>query len=120
MEIKINREILEYEETLFFGLTLRQFICSVLACVSAIGMYFWLSPYLGTELVSWVCIVGAVPFAVLGFVKYHGMSAEKFIWAWMKSEILMPRKLLFRPQNSYYEILKSIERSRRKGEKGNA
>ena len=32
MEIKINREIREYTEAMYFGLSLRQFICAVLAC----------------------------------------------------------------------------------------
>ena len=40
MEIKINKEIRQYSEKIFFGLSLRQFICSVLACGVAIGVYF--------------------------------------------------------------------------------
>ena len=31
MEIKINKEIRAYRETLFFGLSMRQFVCSALA-----------------------------------------------------------------------------------------
>ena len=27
------------------------------------------------------------PFAAIGFIKYHGMTAEKFLWVWIKSEI---------------------------------
>ena len=37
MEIKINREIREYTEAMYFGLSLRQFICAVLACGVAVG-----------------------------------------------------------------------------------
>ncbi len=33
MEVKINKEIRNYTESMFFGLSLRQFIFSVLACV---------------------------------------------------------------------------------------
>ena len=99
MEVKINREIRNYTESMFFGLSLRQFIFSVLACAVAVGLYFLLKPYLGTETVSWVCILGAAPFAALGFVKYNGMTAEKFIWAWIKSEFLMPKKLVFPPRH---------------------
>ena len=77
MEVKINREIRNYTESMFFGLSLRQFIFSVLACGVAVGLYFLLRPYVGTETVSWVCILGAAPFAALGFVKYNGMTAEK-------------------------------------------
>ena len=56
MEVKINREIRNYTESMFFGLSLRQFIFSVLACGVAVGLYFLLRPYVGTETVSWVCI----------------------------------------------------------------
>ena len=60
MEIKINKEIRAYRETLFFGLSVRQFICSILAVGVAVGLYFSLSRVLDRETVSWVCIVGAV------------------------------------------------------------
>ena len=79
MEVRINREIRDYTESMFFGLSLRQFFFSVLACGVAVGIYLGLNPILGTETTSWLCIVAAFPFAVLGFLKYNGMTAEKFI-----------------------------------------
>ena len=114
MEVKINREIREYTESIFFGLSLRQFFFSICACVIAVFLYFILKPYFGIETLSWVCILGAVPFAVLGFVKYNGMTAEKFIAAWIKSEILTPKKLTFKPINL---DLKNIENRKVKKEK---
>jgi hypothetical protein len=53
-----------------------------------------------------MCILGAAPFAALGFIKYHGMTAEKFAWAWIKSEILIPKNLAFHATNIYYEVTK--------------
>ena len=106
MEVKINKEIRNYTESMFFGLSMRQFIFSVLAVAVAVVLYFVLKPIVGMETVSWVCILGAAPFAALGFITYHGMTAEKFLWAWIKSEILMPKRLTFRPTNLYYEALK--------------
>lgn len=76
MEVKINKEIRNYTESMFFGLSLRQFVFSLLAIGVAIGLYFFLKPYVGVETVSWMCILGAAPFAALGFVSYHGMTAE--------------------------------------------
>lgn len=67
MEAKINKEIRNYMESMFFGLSLRQFIFSVLACSVAVGLYFLLRPRFGTETLSWVCILGAFPFAAMGF-----------------------------------------------------
>lgn len=117
MEVKINREIREYTESIFFGLSMRQFFFSICACMVALILYFLLKPYLGIETLSWVCILGAVPFAVLGFIKYNGMTAEKFITAWIKSEILTPKKLTFKPTNLYYEDLKNIENRKKQIEK---
>lgn len=94
MEVKINKEIRNYTESMFFGLSLRQFIFSVLACSVAVGLYFLLRPRFGTETLSWVCILGAFSFAAMGFIKYNGMTAEQFVWAWIKSEFLMPKKLM--------------------------
>lgn len=106
MEVKINREIRNYTESMFFGLSLRQFIFSLLAVVVAVGLYFLIRPYAGTETVSWVCILGAAPFAALGFITYHGMTAEQFIWAWIRSELLEPKEIRFESSNFYYEALK--------------
>ena len=118
MEVKINREIRQYKESIFFGLSMRQFIFSCLACVIAVLLYFILKPYFGIETLSWVCILGAAPFAVLGFVTYNGMTAEQFIYAWIKSEILMPKKLMFKPTNLYDEMIKNIENNKKMNSKG--
>lgn len=115
MEVKINKEIRNYTESMFFGLSLRQFIFSVLACGVAVGLYFLLRPRLGTETLSWVCILGAFPFAAMGFIKYNGMTAEQFVWAWIKSEFLMPKKLMFLPDNLYFEAMKPSIETREKG-----
>ena len=105
-EVKINREIRNYTESMCFGLSMRQFVFSVLAILVAVGLYFLLKPYFGTETVSWMCILGAAPFAALGFITYHGMTAEQFLWAWLRSELLEPKELRFEASNLYYEALK--------------
>ena len=115
MEVKINKEIRNYTESMFFGLSLRQFIFSVLACGVAMGLYFLLRSRFGTETLSWVCILGAFPFAAMGFIKYNGMTAEQFVWAWIKSEFLMPKKLMFLPDNLYYETMKPTIEAYEKG-----
>ena len=97
MEVKINKEIRNYTESMFFGLSLRQFIFSVLACGVAVGLYFLLRPYFGMETLSWVCILGAFPFAAMGFIKYNGMTAEQFVWARRKrKKDITPMKALLR------------------------
>lgn len=72
----------------------------------AVGLYFGLRPLVGNEEVGWMCILGAAPFAACGFFKYHGMTAEQVAWAWLKSEFLYPKKLVFKSDSLYYEAMK--------------
>ncbi len=115
IEIKIPQEISDYQETVFFGLTMRQFVCSLLAVGMAVGLYFLLYRTAGTELAGWAGILGAAPFALCGFVRYHGMSAEQLLTAILRSEVFTPRKLVFKSGNLYFAVLKpSIDAGMRK------
>lgn len=51
-EIELNKEVLDYKESIFFGLSLRQFICAGLA----------------------------VMVAVTVFLKFNTLTLEKFLW----------------------------------------
>ena len=116
MEVKINKEIRDYTESVYFGLSLRQFIFSILACIVAIVLYFGLKRYFNIETLSWLCMLGAAPFAAIGFIKYNGMNAEEFIYAYIKSEILTSKKLTFIPTNLYYEWIKKQKREVKENE----
>ena len=105
MEVKINREIRDYTESVFFGLSPRQFFFSLAAVGVAVSLFFVLRKHFGTETVSWMCILSAAPFAALGFVRYHGMSAEQLLWVFIRSELLEPKVYLFKPKNYYYELM---------------
>jgi hypothetical protein len=115
MEVKINREIRDYTEAVFFGLSLRQCAFAALACLAAVGLYFLLSPYLMLETLSWVCILGAAPFAAIGFITYHGMTAEQFVWAWVKSECLTPKRLIYTPPNLYHDCVANPLKEKKQG-----
>ena len=102
---------------MFFGLTMRQFIFTCLAVAASILSYFFLKPLIGIEAVSLVCILAAVPFAVLGFVRYNGMSAEKFICAWIKSELLIPKELCFGNSNMYWVLMNALKEEKNEKKK---
>lgn len=101
MEIKINKEIRDYQESMFFGLSLRQCVFSLLAVGAALGIYFGLHDAVGDMDIGWLCILGAAPFAVCGFVRYHGLTAEQLVAVWFHSEFLMPERLINIPENIY-------------------
>lgn len=115
IEIKIPKEISEYQESVFFGLSLRQFACSIMAVATAVILYFLLYRTVGTEAAGWASVLGAAPFAVCGFVRYHGMTAEQTLLAILRSEIITPHKLVFKGDNVYAVVLKGrMDAGRRK------
>lgn len=119
MEVKMNKEIRDYQESMFFGLDFRQCFFSVLAILAAVGIYFGVHRLLGEEVTGWLCVLGAAPFAACGFFKYHGMNAEQFLWALIKSEVLYSKRLLYQTENLYLSCMEETilagEKSGRNG-----
>ena len=107
MEVRINKEVRNYQESLFFGLSLRQLLFALLAVAVAVGVYFGLRPVLGTGEIGWVCVLAAFPFALGGFFQYNGMTLERFLLAYIRSEFLFPRRLVFKSDNIYAKVLEN-------------
>ena len=105
MEVRINKEVRNYQESLFFGLSLRQFLFALLAVAVAVGVYFGLHPVLGNGEIGWVCVLAAFPFALGGFFQYNGMNLEQFLWAFLRSEFLTPKRLVFKSENVYAKLM---------------
>lgn len=115
MEIKVNKEIRSYTEKIIFGLSLRQFIFTVLAVLAAIGTFFLVKNFTSSmETISWFVIIAALPFVLFGFVTFHGLTFEQFLIVWVKDVVLSPRFLKISNDNRYYENAKKyIENARR-------
>ena len=122
MEIRINKEIKDYHESLFMGLSMRQFICSLGAVGAAVGIYFGLSNVLDKETVSWLCIVCAAPLAAAGFFKYNGMNFEQFVIASIYSEFICSGVRTYQSENyiydAYKEVLKDVSVRKKETKKG--
>lgn len=114
LEIKINREIRNYTESMFFGLSMRQFIFAVIGCGMAVLLYFVLKPFFGVETLSWMCMLGAAPFIACGFVTYNGMTAEQFAWAWLKSKFIEPVKVKFECDTLYSAAIEKSNKEEKK------
>ena len=110
MEVTINKEIRNYRESLYFGLSLRQFLFSLAAILVAVAIYFVLSAHVGTEMVSWLCVLGATPFAVMGFFSYHGMTAEQFLVNWVRTVLVEPKQFAFRSESLWFRLVSRRER----------
>ncbi len=108
MEVKINKDIRQYSESVFFGMSMRQCIGTGAAIVAAVGTGLIFRHRFTEDVLSWLCILAATPFALLGFIQYHGMSAEQALWAWLRSEVLEPRMLLNRTNNLHLKDISGV------------
>ena len=107
IEVKINKEVRNYQESLFFGLNLRQLLFSALAVAAAVAVYFSLRAAFGSvgDLGGWLCVLAACPSALCGFFQYNGLTFEQFVVAFLRSEIFCPQKLVFKSDNLYARCL---------------
>ena len=112
MEIKINKEIRNYTESMFFGLSMRQFFFAIIGVGFAVLMYFMLRSHLGTETLSWVCMLGAAPFVAMGFITYNGMTAEQFALTWVRSKFIEPQKVRFECDTFYHDVVENPSASK--------
>lgn len=65
MEVRINKEIRDYTEAVFFGLNIRQLIFSGLACGVAMSIYYVLLQYR-------LCVLFISPTQVM-YISYTGL-----------------------------------------------
>ena len=114
MEVKINREIRNYTESMFFGLSMRQFVFAVIGVGAAVGMYFVLRPFFGTETLSWMCMLCAAPFMAMGFITYYGMTADQFALLWIRSKFIEPQKVKFECDTLYSSVLIKAKKKEKK------
>ena len=107
IEVKINKEIRNYKESLFFGLNLRQLLFSILAVAAAVAVYFSLRAAFGSvgDLGGWLCVLAAFPFALCGFFQYNGLTFEQFVVTYIRSELVCPKHLVFKADNLYAKCL---------------
>ena len=109
MEIKTNKELRDFSESVFFGLSLRQFIFSALAVGVAAAIYFSLVDLLGVEVTGWICILAALPLGLAGFFRYQGLPLETFLAHYLHSEFILPREMSFPGENHFLQHSKPQE-----------
>ncbi|MCD7819554.1 MAG: PrgI family protein [Lachnospiraceae bacterium] len=81
MQIPVNKDIDDYKDDFFKGMTLRQTTMCVLTLAVGIGCYFLCNSVLGLpQTVSlYLVFPAALPFAAAGFLKIDGMPPLEYL-----------------------------------------
>lgn len=99
--VRIPEEIRKYKEKLVAGLTARQLISVIAAFAVCVPLYLYGKKFIPTDILEWLIIAVALACGSVGFIRYHGMPMEKLVIAWLKFEILYPRKRRFKTENAF-------------------
>jgi len=106
IEIRIPKEIKNYREKFFFGLTVRQCLCAAAALLLCVPLYIFGGKFLPQEAISWLVIVIAAPLMLVGFFRYNDMTFEKFAVEWLYFQFA-PQKRVYSYEPIFMEIRKT-------------
>ena len=111
MEVKINKEIGDYNEQLFFGFSPRQTLTAIIIVFTSIAIAIITGNIdLDNSVTALLIIIICGPIAFLGFYSYNGLSAWQLILALVRSTILMPPYLTYQSENIYYDLFRSYKK----------
>ncbi len=79
IEIKIPKEIKEYQETFLFGLTVKKFVSLLFALLICVPLYFFGKNFMPEEMVSWAVMIVGIPILGIGFVTYHNLTFSQMV-----------------------------------------
>ena len=103
IEIRIPKEIKNYREKLFFGLTLRQCICAGAALLICVPLYIFGNRFLPQEAVSWAVVIIAAPLMMAGFFRYNDMNFEQFAVEFLTQQF-QPQKRIYAYEPIFMEL----------------
>ncbi len=109
IEREIPKEIMDFDEKLALGLTLRQIVSTVVCGGVCVPLYVYGRKYFGDDISGWLVIIATVPTILIGFFKYQGVEFEKMLGRIVKQLFLLPSKRKYKVFNFWEEIMKESE-----------
>ena len=79
IEVRIPKEITEYQEKILFGLSVRQLISFSIALTAGVATYLLAAKLWGDDLAGYLVIVEVMPIFAIGFIRINGFSFEKYL-----------------------------------------
>lgn len=108
IEIRINREIGNFEPKFIGPFTIRQTICIGIAAPICYYIYNAAAPYMTVDLAGFLCAFPAGIAALFGWVKPYGMKMERFIKAVFINMVIAPANRKYCTVNQHERGLKAL------------
>ena len=98
IEIKIPKEIEQYDAKVIGPFSIRQAVCGGTAALLSYGLYNLFYAALTEEQLIGIIIAVSVPFGLIGWIRPYGMRFEKFFMAVLFNTIISSPKRYFRQE----------------------
>ena len=99
VSVKIPAEIRAYKSKLIFGLSVRQVISIAGALVICVPLGIYGRNFIPEDMLVWLIILIAVPFAAWGFLTIQDMKFEEWIKV-MYRFLILPQKRVYEDTES--------------------
>lgn len=109
VEIRITRELGDFEPRFVGPFTLRQCICLIIGAVPCYLLYTQLRAYLPVDVIGFFCIIPAGIAAAFGWFRPYGMKMEVFLRSIFITTFLAPASRKYRGPNRIQELIAKVE-----------
>ncbi len=104
MECNVNKEIRDYREGIFMGLSMRQTVWGAVTIAIATATNFGLRLFVGKEPAMMLAVMLAAIPGLVGFFRYKGLTFEQFAVAWLRTNIRHAGWYVYRAVSIYDTI----------------
>lgn len=101
VEIRITKEIGNYEPKFIGPFTLRQTICVAIAAPICYFLYKYLSPIVTPDVAGFFCAIPGGIAALFGWIKPYGMHTEQFIRSVFINMAIAPSHRVYKTENQF-------------------
>lgn len=110
IEIKMPKEINQYEAKAAGPFTLRQLLCLFICLPIGVAIFMLSKPYVGVDVAGFlVFIPGSVAY-LFGWYKPYGMWFEKYMQTVFVNSFLAPSRRVYKTENIYAHLLQEIQK----------
>lgn len=111
INIRIPKEIRNYETKFVGPLTMRQTICVAIGLIVCVFVYNICKAFIPRDLMLFILIFPAAAIFCFGWVKPYGMKFEQFFFSAVRNNFIAPRKRKYKTVNTHAEMLRAIHKA---------
>lgn len=111
IEIRITKEITDYEPKLLGPLTLRQTLCVAAGAPVCYIIIKYLAPSLTREVAMFFCFIPAAFAYAFGWARPYGMKMEQFLKSVFVNRFLAPSHRKYKCRNVHEMVIADAEKT---------